>query len=81
MGSRQRSVMSLSLPPNMAKEYKDIAKEEGKTVSGLFREIFSLYKQERLKKEYRALQKYGTGKAKKLKISEKEIERLIFEGR
>ena len=81
MGSRQRAVMSLSLPPNIAEEYRSIAKEEGKTVSGLFREIFSFYKQERLKKEYRALQDYGAENAKKLKISEKEIERLILEGR
>jgi len=73
--------MSLSLPPSTAREYRTIAKEEGKTASGLFREMFSLYRQEKLKKEYRALQEYGVEKAKKLKISEKEIERLIFEGR
>jgi hypothetical protein len=65
----------------MAKEYRNIAKEEGKTVSGLFRDMFSFYRQEKLKREYRALQDYGVEKAEKLKISEKEIERLIFEGR
>jgi len=81
MGSRKRAVMSLSLPPSTAREYRTIAKEEGKTASGLFREMFSLYRQEKLKKEYRALQEYGVEKAKKFKISEKEIERLIFEGR
>ncbi len=73
--------MSLSLPPSTAREYRTIAKEEGKTASGLFREMFSFYRQEKLKKQYRALQEYGVGKAKKLNISEKEIERLIFEGR
>jgi len=81
MGSRKRAVMSLSLPPSTAKEYRNIAKEEGKTVSGLFRDMFSFYRQEKLKREYRALQEYGVEKAEKLKISEKEIERLIFEGR
>lgn len=39
MGTRQRAVMSLSLPPDTANEYKEIAKTEGKTISGLFREI------------------------------------------
>jgi dimeric dUTPase (all-alpha-NTP-PPase superfamily) len=73
--------MSLSLPPSTAREYRNIAKEEGKTASGLFRDMFSFYRQEKLKKEYRDLQEYGVEKAKKLNISEREIERLIFEGR
>ena len=73
--------MSLSLPPSTAREYRNIAKEECKTLSGLFREMFSFYRQEKLKKEYRALQEYGVEKTEKLNISEKEIQRLIFEGR
>ncbi|MHB8909227.1 MAG: CopG family transcriptional regulator [Syntrophales bacterium] len=81
MGSRKRRVMSLSLSPDTAKEYREIAKAEGKTVSGLFRDIFSFYKQEKLKKEFHALQDYGAGQTKRLNITEKEIERLIFEGR
>jgi hypothetical protein len=81
MGSRQRAVMSLSLSPETAKEYREIARVEGKTVSGLFRDIFSFYKQEKLKKEFHALQDYGDGQTKRLNITEKEIERLIFEGR
>jgi hypothetical protein len=81
MGSRQRAVMSLSLSPETAKEYKEIASAEGKTASGLFRDMFSFYKREKLHKEYRALQDYGAGKARMLNISEAEIERLILEGR
>ncbi len=81
MGTRQRAVMSLSLSPDTAKEYREIARAEGKTVSGLFRDIFSFYKQERLKKKFCALQDYGAGQKKRLNITEKEIERLIFEGR
>jgi len=55
MGTRQRAVMSLSLSPDTAKEYKEIAKTEGKTISGLFREMFFFYKQEKLKKEFQNL--------------------------
>jgi hypothetical protein len=81
MGSRQRAVMSLSLSPETAKEYKEIANAEGKTASKLFRDMFSFYKREKLQKEYRALQDYGAGQARALNISEAEIERLILEGR
>ena len=63
------------------KEYKEIAKTEGKTISGLFREMFFFYKKEKLKEEFFALQDYGVEKAKELNISEEEIERLIFAGR
>jgi hypothetical protein len=81
MGSRQRAVMSLSLSPETAKEYKEITNAKGKTASGLFRGMFSFYKQEKLQKDYRTLQEYGAGRTWALNISEAEIERLILEGR
>ena len=81
MGSRQRAVMSLSLSPETAKEYKAIANAEGKTASGLFRDMFSFYKREKLQKEYHALQDYGVEQARALSISEEEIERIILDGR
>jgi len=73
--------MSLSLPPELAEEYRNLAREQGKTASALFREIFAFYRQEKLKREYRALQEIGSRKVKRLNLSEREIERLIFEGR
>lgn len=79
--SRQRVVMSLSLSPETANEYKKVANAEGKTASGLFRDMFSFYKREKLQKEYRALRDYGAGQAQALNISEAEIERLILDGR
>jgi hypothetical protein len=81
LGSCQRAVICLSLSPETAKEYKEIANAEGKTVSGLFRDMFSFYKREKQQKEYRALQDYGAGRTRALNISEAEIERLILEGR
>lgn len=81
MPSRQRVVMTISVPPQTANEYKEIAREKGETLSEFFREMFSFYKQERLTKEFRSLQSYGTKKAREMKITEKEIEKLIFEGR
>lgn len=81
MQSRQRVIMTISVPPKTATEYKEIAREKGETLSEFFREMFFFYKQERLEKEFRSIQGYGAKKAKEMKITEKEIERLIFEGR
>lgn len=81
MPSRQRVVMTLSVPPDTAKEYRKLAKAKGETISQLFREVFSLYKEEKVKDEFLQLQRYGAKKVRELKITEKDIEKLIFEDR
>ena len=81
MPSRQRVVMTLSVPPDTAKEYRKLAKAKGETMSQLFRQVFSLYKEEKLKEEFLQLQRYGAKKVRGLKITEKDIEKLIFEDR
>jgi len=81
MPSRQRVVMTLSVPPGTAKEYRKLAKAKGETISQLFREVFSFYKEEKLREKFFELQRYGAKKASQLKLTEKDIEKLIFEGR
>jgi hypothetical protein len=81
MPSRKRVAMTISLPPDIAREYETIAKTKGETKSQLFREMFTVYRQEKLENEFFRLQRYGSKKAKELKLTEKDIERLIFEGR
>ena len=81
MPSRQRVVMTLSVPQGTAKEYRRLAKVKGETISQLFREIFSFYKEEKLREEFYQLQRYGVKKAGELKITEKNVEKLVFEGR
>lgn len=78
MPSRQRAVMSISVPPSMATEYRQLAKDKNETASELFREIFTFYKQEKLRMEFRELQKYGTARANEVGITEADIERLVF---
>lgn len=78
MPSRQRAVMTLSVPPLMAAEYRQLAREKGESASELFREMFTFYKQNKLKKELYDLQEYGAGKVREMGLSEDEIERLIF---
>ncbi len=78
MPSRQRAVMTVSLPPAMAEEYRQLAREKGESASEFFREIFTFYKQEKLQKELVSLQEYGEGKAREMRITEEEIEYLVF---
>jgi hypothetical protein len=81
MSTRQRVVMTISVPPDTAKEYRETAKAKGESISQFFREIFAFYKQQRLEEEFYKIQQYGARKAKELKITERDIEKLIFEGR
>lgn len=78
MQSRQRAVMTVSVPPAMAEEYRRLAREKGESASELFREIFTFYKQQKLHLELGQLQDYGQGKIRELKICEEEIESLVF---
>jgi len=77
MEKRQRVSITISVSPETAQEYRRIAKVQGKTISWLFREMFELYKEKRLKEEFYTLQRYGARKASELKITEKEIEKII----
>lgn len=81
MPSRQRAVMTLSVPPEMAAEYRQLAREKGESASELFREIFTFYKQEKLRKDLALLQEYGADQARQMQISEEQIEYLVFGGR
>ena len=78
MPARQRAVMTLSVPPHMATEYRQLAKEKGESASEFFREIFTFYKQQTLKNELAALQQYGAAKAHEAGITEEDIDRLVF---
>ena len=81
MPTRKRIAMTISLSPDVAKEYTETAKTKGETKSQLFREMFSLYRLKKLEDEFFSLQRYGAKKAREMKLTEKDIERLIFECR
>lgn len=81
MSANQRSVLSLSLPPDMAREYRALARSRGESASELFREMYSTWRRERLQAELKALQVYGSKRATQSGIREKDIERLVFGGR
>lgn len=81
MPARKRIAMTISLPPDIATEYEKMAKSKQETKSQLFRKMFNYYRQEKLEEEFLKLQRYGARKAKTLKLTEKDVERIVFEGR
>jgi len=79
---KTRTAVTISMPQDMAEEYDKLAKRLAKNRSVLFREMFLAYKRQALEKEFRELQKYGTGLARKKGfLTEADVEKLVFEGR
>ncbi len=78
METRQRVVLTISMPSATAKEYRKVARRQKETVSQLFRDMFELYKEQKLRDRFSALQEYGSRQARKMKITEKEIEKLVL---
>ena len=69
---------TISLPPDLAKEAEEIARKEGKTLSGVIQESLRVIRERRLKNEFIELQDYWSHKAKEKGIlTEKELERLL----
>jgi hypothetical protein len=79
---KTRIAMTISMPENIAEEYENLARVMSKNKSVLFREMFQIYKEQALEKEFRDLQKYGTDMGRKKGFfSESDIEKLVFQGR
>ena len=76
---RTTKVMTLSLPPDMAKEVEDIVKEENRTKSELFREALRKYIND---KRWLQIRQWGLKTARELGIStEEEVDTLIHQAR
>jgi len=72
--TRTTKTITLSLPPKMVKEVKELTKEEGMTKSELFREALRRYIEER---KWARLYRYGEMKAREKGITEEQIEDII----
>ena len=69
---------TISLPPDLAKEVEEMAREEGKPVSAVIQDALRLAKRERLKREFYQVQNYWSRKAKEKGIlTEKDLERYL----
>lgn len=75
---RSSKVLAVSLPPDSAKEFDRIAKEEGRNKSELFREMLRVYRVWRETQRFETLQRYFAARAREQGIStEEDVERLI----
>jgi len=69
---------TISLPPDLAKEVEETAREEGKPVSAVIQDALRFAKRERLKREFYQVQNYWSRKAKEKGIlTEKDLERYL----
>jgi len=72
--ARTTKTISLSVPPEMAEEIKELMKEEGRTRSELIREALRHYVEER---EWRKIYRYGEMKAREKGIIEDQVEDIV----
>lgn len=69
---------TISLPPELAKEAEEKAREEGKTLSAVIQDALRFARKERLKKELYQMQEYWSRKAKeKGVLTEKDLKRYL----
>lgn len=69
---------TISLPPDLAKEIEEIAREERRPLSAVIQDALRLARRERLKKDFYQIQGYWSRKAKEKGIfTEKDLERYL----
>jgi metal-responsive CopG/Arc/MetJ family transcriptional regulator len=75
-------VLAVSVPPEAADEFEELAGAEGRNKSELFREMLRVYRVYRETGTFESLQRYGAARARRLGIrDEGDVERLIAEVR
>lgn len=79
---RKSKVLSLSVPPEIARELDNMAKTENKNRSEIFKDMFKTYKESVAEREWRELFSFGKETAERFKIKdEKELFRILEEER
>lgn len=69
---------TISLPPELAREAEDIARAEGKTLSGVIQDALRESRARRLRQELDELQGYWAGKARERGIlTERALRRYL----
>lgn len=69
---------TISLPRELAAEAEEIARSEGKTLSGVVQDALREARAGRLKAEFRAIQGFWSAKARaKGILTERDLERLL----
>lgn len=78
MSTRSSKIVTVSIPPETARDFAAIAEQEGRNKSELFREMLRVYAVWRETQQFESLQRYGAAQANRVGIREEsDIERLI----
>lgn len=75
---RRTEVLRFSVPPEMKKEFKELAEEQGMGASELFRNMVRVYGDYREEKEFRRLQRHGALRSQDRFGSEEELFRFLY---
>ncbi len=68
---------TISLPPDLARDAEETARDEGKTLSAVIQDALRRARRERLRGELTRAQDYWSGKARERGIlTEKDLERI-----
>ena len=70
--SRKSKILSLSVPPEIARELDNMAKAEDKSRSEIFKDMFKTYKESLAEREWRELFSFGKETAKRFRIKDEE---------
>ncbi|HZZ93236.1 MAG TPA: ribbon-helix-helix protein, CopG family [Usitatibacter sp.] len=69
---------TISLPPDLAAEADEMARAEGKTLSGVIQDALREVRARRLKAEFHEVRKFWSARAKEKGIlTERDLERLL----
>ncbi len=69
---------TISLPPELAREAEQTARAEGKTLSAVIQDALRVSRAERLKRDFKASQKYWSRKAREKGIlTEEDLQRYL----
>jgi len=80
--ARRTRIVGFSVAPEIAEQVEELARQEGKTKSELFRDMLAAYRARREEEELFRLQAKMTRRARRdVPFTEREINKIIFEDR
>jgi len=80
--ARTTRVIGFSVSPTLAKEYEQLTARQGTNKSELFRRMMKTYKAVLEEEEFYGLQRRMARRARTTRVlTEKEVERIVFEDR
>jgi metal-responsive CopG/Arc/MetJ family transcriptional regulator len=77
--SRTSRVFTISFPENLAEQVEQVAKQESRNISELFREAFRTYRLERIQRKLTTTRKTVAARSLREKYTEDDVERLVDE--